>query len=127
RMLAVAKRAIYSNNDIKPIPAKLRQKYLLRGTGSQRSFFRIVPELRNRIKFQQLNLTDRSFGIRIPIHILFCRNVIIYFDRKTQIELFKKFYNQLIPGGYLFIGHSETLYGINGQFHQVATTIYRRP
>jgi chemotaxis protein methyltransferase CheR len=59
--------------------------------------------------------------------IIFCRNVIIYFDRETQIRLFQKFYSQLIPGGYLFIGHSETLHGISDQFEPVSVASYRKP
>jgi chemotaxis protein methyltransferase CheR len=59
--------------------------------------------------------------------MIFCRNVIIYFDRETQKKLFKKFYNQLVPGGYLFIGHSETLHGINDQFKAVSAASYRKP
>jgi len=59
--------------------------------------------------------------------VIFCRNVIIYFDRDTQKKLFEKFYEQLVPGGYLFIGHSETLHGINDRFNAVAVATYRKP
>ena len=105
----------------------MKRKYLMRGKGSQKEFCRVVPELRNCINFHRLNLMDRDFGIRVLMEIVFCRNVIIYFDRQTQIELFEKFYNQLVPGGYLFIGHSESLHGISDRFDSVATTIYRKP
>ncbi|MDY7038169.1 MAG: CheR family methyltransferase [Thermodesulfobacteriota bacterium] len=127
RMLSKAAKAIYPKQMVEPVPPMMKHKYLMRGKGSQKEFCRIVPELRNCINFQRLNLMDRDFGIRVLMDIIFCRNVIIYFDRQTQIELFEKFYNQLVPGGYLFIGHSESLHGISERFDPVATTIYRKP
>ena len=127
RMLATAKKAIYPKRMVEPVPPMMKRKYLMRGKGSQNGFCRVVPELRNCINFQRLNLMDRDFGIRVPMDIIFCRNVIIYFDRQTQIALFEKFYDQLVTGGYLFIGHSESLHGISDRFDPVATTIYRKP
>jgi chemotaxis protein methyltransferase CheR len=127
RMLATAKKAIYPKKTIEPVPPMMKRKYLMRGKGFQKDFCRIVPELRSCVNFQRLNLTDRDFGMRIPMDIIFCRNVIIYFDRQTQIALFEKFYDQLVPGGHLFIGHSESLHGINDRFETVVTTIYRKP
>jgi chemotaxis protein methyltransferase CheR len=101
---------------------------MMRGKGSQQGLCRMVPELRNRVQFQRVNLNNGSdFGIRTRMDMIFCRNVIIYFDRETQKKLFKKFYNQLVPGGYLFIGHSETLHGINDQFKAVSAASYRKP
>ena len=61
------------------------------------------------------------------MHVIFCRNVIIYFDHETQVELFKKFYDQLVPGGYMFIGHTETLNKINKDFKFVAPSVYQKP
>ncbi|HEY3348073.1 MAG TPA: protein-glutamate O-methyltransferase [Nitrospirota bacterium] len=126
RTLDIAAKAVYPENLIEPIPMNLRRKYLLRGKGKNEGVYKITPELRNLITFRRLNLMDSDFGIR-NIDIIFCRNVIIYFDRETQIELFRKYYNAMSPGGYLFIGHSETLDGISEKFIRVAPTIYRRP
>lgn len=126
QVLANAKQAIYRENVIEPVPHMLKRKYLMRGKGSKAGSYRIVPELCNCVTFRRLNFMDRDFGIKTPVDIIFCRNVIIYFDRQTQIELFNKFYTQLVPGGYLFIGHSETLHGISNQFQTVAPTVYRK-
>lgn len=128
RVLETAERGIYPEKIVLPIPPNFKHKFLMRGKNSQKGLFRIVPELRNRVRFERLNLIEGNvFGIKTIMDIIFCRNVIIYFDRQTQIKLFKKFYNQLIPGGYLFIGHSETLNGINDQFVTVAISVYRKP
>ncbi len=128
QVLATAKRGLYPENAVKPVPTELRHKYLMRGKGSQNGFCRIVPELRERIIFKHLNLnTGKTFGIRTPMDILFCRNVIIYFDRQTQIKLFNKFYSQLASGGYMFIGHAESLLGINDRFRSVGPSIYQKP
>jgi chemotaxis protein methyltransferase CheR len=126
RTLDIAAKAVYPENLIEPIPMDLRRKYLLRGKGKNEGVYKITPELRNLITFRRLNLMDSDLGVR-NIDILFCRNVIIYFDRDTQTELFRKFFNAMSPGGYLFIGHSETLDGISEKFIRVAPTIYRRP
>ncbi len=126
KMLATARQGIYDKEVIEPVPHMLKRKYLMRGKNSKAGFFRIVPELRDCINFRKLNLMDRDFDIKTPIDIIFCRNVVIYFDQQTQIKLFGKFYNLLSQDGYLFIGHSESLHGINGQFHLVTPTVYRK-
>ncbi len=128
RVLGIAQKAIYPEDSIQPIPAGLRRKYLMRGNGTQSGFCRVVPELRKRVDFQRLNLIEgRNFAIRKEMDVIFCRNVIIYFDRETQTRLFGKFYDQLAPGGYMFIGHSETLNGINDRFVPVTVAVYRKP
>ena len=100
----------------------------MRGNGHRKGFYRIVPELRSKVRFQRLNLNDvKDFRLNMRIDIIFCRNVIIYFNRETQIRLFEKFYKQLSPGGYLFTGHSETLHGINDRFKAVAVAAYIKP
>jgi len=78
------------------------------------------------VKFRVLNFMDSDFGFREPIDIIFCRNVIIYFDKKTQEELLRKFCNSLTSRGYIFMGHSETLFGMDLPLVQVAPTIYRK-
>ena len=128
RVLDIAKTAIYSKDTIDPVSHSFRIKYLMRGKGSQAGFFRIVPELRKRVIFRRLNLLEGTdFGIKQRMDIIFCRNVIIYFDHETQKKLFEKYYAQLIPGGYLFIGHSETLHGINADFVPVGSAVYKKP
>ncbi len=127
-MLEIAQKGIYPESAVEPVPAALKRSYLMRGKGSQKGFCRVAPELRSRVQFQRINLNNgRDFGIRTRMDMIFCRNVIIYFDRETQKALFEKFYAQLVPGGYLFIGHSETLHGINDRFEAVAVASYRKP
>ncbi len=128
QVLATAKQGIYSEDTMEPVPDDLKRKYVMRGKRTQENLYRIVPELRKRIIFQHLNLNNgETFGLRTSMDIIFCRNVIIYFDQQTQIKLFNKFYSQLASGGYMFIGHSETLLGLNDQFVPIGPSIYRKP
>lgn len=126
-MIAIGKRAIYAEQKVRAVPIQIRKKYVMQGKGAQAGYCRIVPELRSRVRFRLLNLMNSDFGFGVAMDIVFCRNVIIYFDRKIQENLFKKIFAQLVPGGFLFIGHAETLDGINSQFVRVAPTIYRKP
>jgi chemotaxis protein methyltransferase CheR len=127
RVLQSGYEAVYSEGIIEPVTVPMRQKYLMRGTGDKKGLFRIIPHLRKKVNFKQLNLMSKQFNINTKMDIIFCRNVVIYFDKPTQVELFKKFYNQLVPGGYLFIGSSETLYGVNSDFIPAGPTVYRKP
>ncbi|MDH5299442.1 MAG: protein-glutamate O-methyltransferase [Desulfobulbaceae bacterium] len=125
QVLAKAQEAIYANETVAPVPPLLRNKYLMRGKGGYEGFHRVVPELRRKVTFKRLNFMDRDFGIEQKMDVIFCRNVIIYFDRKTQGELFEKFYRQFAPNGYLFTGHSESLEGIVDRVDRVASAVYR--
>ena len=127
KVLAAGKNAVYREGVVKPVPLALRRKYLMKGKGDKKGLFRVVPELRKKVLFRYLNFMDRDFDIQTKPDIIFCRNVIIYFDRETQKELFKKFYRVLVPGGYLFIGSSETLNGVNDMFYSVGPSVYRKP
>jgi len=82
--------------------------------------------LASMIRFRRLNLMDDDFPIKNTLDLIFCRNVMIYFDRPTQETLVNKFYRYLNPGGYLFIGHSESLQWISHSFKCLAPTIYQR-
>jgi len=126
KVLQKAKRAVYSHDRIEPIPPPFRRKYLLRGRGERDGLIRIKPELRSKVQFMRLNLMDPGFELSEPVQIIFCRNVMIYFDPPTQKNLVRKFCMCLPPDGYLFTGHSEMLYGFNLPLTQVAPTIYRR-
>lgn len=87
---------------------------------------RVIPELRSMVRFQQLNLMDEVYGIREAMDIIFCRNVIIYFDRPTQGRVLSSLIAHLRPGGYLFMGHSETLNGLKVPVAPIALTVYRK-
>ena len=125
RMLDRCRAAVYPEERIQPVPEALRKKYLLRSKDKTSKLVKIRPELRARAIFHRVNLMDDDYGIRDNFHIIFCRNVIIYFDRTRQVELMKKLHDHLLPGGYLFLGHSETLAGMDVPFKSVAPTVYR--
>ncbi|MBF0516479.1 MAG: protein-glutamate O-methyltransferase [Nitrospirae bacterium] len=125
KVLDAAKAAIYDAEKIEPVPMPLRKKYLLKGKDPSKQLVRIVPELRRCVRFRRLNFMDDDFGFRETMDIVFCRNVVIYFDKQTQERLLTKFARYLNPGGFLFMGHSETIGGLNVPFAQVAPTIYR--
>jgi chemotaxis protein methyltransferase CheR len=126
-MLKRAVEGIYTEEKIMPVSMAFRKKFLLKSKDPRSGIVRIKPELRKKIIFHRLNLMDEVFDIKEKFEIIFCRNVIIYFDRNNQAKLLKKFYNHLVPGGYLFLGHSETITGLDIPFYSVAPTIYRRP
>lgn len=125
-ILKKAERAIYDHDQIKPVPLNLRKKYLLKGKGHNKHLIRIVPELRRMVRFKQLNFLDNNYGIPDQVDVVFCRNVIIYFDKVTQEQVLRRICKHLRPGGYLFMGHSETLNQINVPLVQVAPTIYKK-
>jgi chemotaxis protein methyltransferase CheR len=125
RVLEKARNAIYEFEKIEPVPPVMKKKYLLRSKDKTKNLVRIVPELRALVKFRRLNFMEGDFGFRETMDVIFCRNVVIYFDKQTQERLLNRFTKYLIPGGYLFMGHSETLNGLNVPFVQVAPTIYR--
>ena len=127
QVLDVANKAIYQKDLTDPIPPFLKKKYMMRGKGDSLGMCRIIPKLRQHVNFKQLNLLEnKDFGLKTTMDIIFCRNVIIYFDKKTQKQLFSKIYSQLSNDGYLFIGHSETLYGISKQFTSVSQSVYKK-
>ncbi|MDD2365272.1 MAG: protein-glutamate O-methyltransferase [Desulfuromonadaceae bacterium] len=126
QVLQIAKNGIYPEERTDPIPLNLKKKYLTRSREKSKSLVRIAPHLRSMISFRRLNFMDDDFGISEKMDIIFCRNVVIYFDKPTQQTLMRKFYKQLKPGGYLFIGHSETLSGLDVDFKAVASTVYRK-
>ncbi len=126
KVLDTARKAIYNKNCIEPIPDSLKQKYLLRNKDRRKDLFRIVPALRNRVRFRRLNFIDEDFSMREKMDIIFCRNVIIYFDKATQEKVINRFYTHLSDGGFMFLGHSETLNGMSHPFKQIVPTIYRK-
>jgi chemotaxis protein methyltransferase CheR len=125
-VLEKAVQGIYSAIKADPVPERLKKKYLLRSKDPENRMVRIVPELRALARFRRLNFMDDDFGFREPFDIIFCRNVIIYFDRPTQERLLAKLVDNLAAGRYIFLGHSETLLGLNLPLKQMAPSVYRR-
>lgn len=124
-VLSKARNAIYTEDRVDTIPLHLKKKYLLKSRDKTKGLVRIVPHLRSMIQFRRLNFME-DFGLHEHMDIIFCRNVIIYFDKQTQERLLNRFCNQLVRGGYLFLGHSETLNGLNVALNPVASTVYRK-
>lgn len=124
-MLRTAQRGIYDEEKVVTVPHHMKRKYLLRSKDRNRGLVRITPELRRMIAFRRLNFME-EFRFERPLDVIFCRNVIIYFDRPTQELLFQRFCRYLKPGGNIFIGHSESLTGMDLPLEQVAPTIYRK-
>ncbi|KJU86369.1 chemotaxis protein-glutamate methyltransferase CheR, partial [Candidatus Magnetobacterium bavaricum] len=108
KVLDKAKSGIYEEERVIPVSTQMKKKYLLRSKDKSKGLVRIVPELRELIRFRRLNFMDSDFGFRETMDVIFCRNVVIYFDKKTQERLLNQFARYLARGGYLFMGHSET-------------------
>lgn len=126
RVLEKAKMGIYEEGKVADIPDRMKKKYLLRSKDRNRKQVRIVPELRNRIRFGRLNFMEEDFGMKEDMDMVFCRNVIIYFNRVTQEQFLAKLVRHLAPGGYLFVGHSETLHGMDLPLKPVMPSIYKK-
>jgi chemotaxis protein methyltransferase CheR len=126
RVLEHAARGIYPAERIEPVAMPLRAKYLLRSKDRTRDEVRIVPELRRRIAFHRLNFMDADYGVREQFEVIFFRNVMIYFDKPTQEAVINKLCRNLVPGGYLFVGHSESLAGLDIPVRCVTTAVYRK-
>jgi chemotaxis protein methyltransferase CheR len=124
-VLAKAQMGVFTAEVVSPVPPDLRRKYFMRGRNRDSNLLRVVPELRETIEFRRLNLME-DFAMSEPVDAIFCRNVIIYFDRPTQEQLFRKFSRQLVEGGYMFVGHSENLHHMNVPLVPVAPALYRK-
>jgi len=127
RALAKAASGLYEAERVSQLSKELVHRHFLCGKGPQAGMFKIRPEVASQVVFRRINLMDRTFPIRSPLDVIFCRNVMIYFDRATQAQLIGKFFRYLRPGGYVFIGHSESLQWVDHQLTYVKPTIYRKP
>ncbi|MFZ5799308.1 MAG: CheR family methyltransferase [Thermodesulfobacteriota bacterium] len=125
-VLQHAAQGVYDEARVSTVPFPLQKKYLMRSRDPQKKLVRIVPELRAKVNFQWLNLMGQPYDIAERQDIIFCRNVIIYFSRQTQETVLAHMCDHLVSGGYLFMGHSETLSGFSLPLRQVATTVYRK-
>ena len=125
RVLAQAKRGVYTTDRIAKVPNIFLKKYFQRGTGKSAGYVKVKDTLRQKISFDRFNLMG-GFPWQAELDVIFCRNVMIYFNRETQQGLVEKFYNALSPGGYLFIGHSESITSLNHNFKQMDATAYRK-
>jgi len=123
-VLETAKAGIYPAARVDKLDPDLVKRFFLRGTGQQEGYVRVRKELRDMITFRQLNLLDNSWSIRPPLDVIFCRNVMIYFDKPTQLEILKKFVPLLRNDGLMFSGHSESFYHADAYFKLRGKTVY---
>jgi len=124
KVLEHAKKAVYHADRVEPVPGSYRIKYLLRNKDKRNPLVRIKPQLRKKVRFGRVNFMDNSFAMPHKMDVIFCRNVIIYFDKQTQEQLMSKFCQNMLPGGNLFLGHSESIQGFNVPLRQIAPTVY---
>jgi len=123
-VVATASRGVYSMSRVEGMTRNRLKRWFFKGAGKQQGLVKVKPELNQLIEFGQLNLMDN--WSQEPQDVIFCRNVIIYFNKQTKARLVEKYANSLKPGGYLFIGHSESLYKITDRFELIGNTIYRK-
>jgi chemotaxis protein methyltransferase CheR len=125
-VLNTARQGVYSVDRIEKLSPVRRQQFFLKGTGAKDGYARVRPELQALITYQRVNLLDgRYAGVDGPFDALFCRNVMIYFDKPTQYAILKKFKPLLKPDGLLFAGHSESFLHASDLFHSLGKTVYQ--
>ncbi|MEO5865261.1 MAG: protein-glutamate O-methyltransferase CheR [Nitrospiraceae bacterium] len=126
RVLARAASGVYEDERVRDLPAEIVERHFLKGKGDRAGMIKVKPHLTQMVRYRRINLMDDTYPIKAPLDLIFCRNVMIYFDRPTQAKLVSKFHRYLKPGGYLFIGHSESLQRLDQPFKSVAPTIYQK-
>jgi chemotaxis protein methyltransferase CheR len=126
QMLQTAARGVYKESKIDMVPIDLKRRYFLRSKDRVNPTVRVVPELQANLKLRYLNLMDSVYDISETFDVIFCRNVLIYFDRITQEKVINRLCRHLSSDGYFFIGHSESLSGMDVQLEHVKPTIFKR-
>ena len=126
RVLSIAQTAIYDEKEAAPVPQTFKKQYLLRSKDRSQPRIRVAPELRRKVEFRRLNFMDSDYDMPNTMDIIMCRNVIIYFHRPTQLKVLQRLCRCLRSGGFLFMGHSETLNGFNLPLQQATANVYRK-
>ena len=125
RVLRKAAQGIYPADRVKTVPPDLLRRYFQVGQGHWAGHYRVKRDVRDLVRFERFNLME-PMPAGDPFDVIFCRNVMIYFDKKTQEGLVNRFHGRLAKGGYLFIGHSESLTGLNHAFQYLEPSVYRK-
>lgn len=125
KALATAQKAVYPGDRLNVVPPEWWKKYFQKGTGRWEGYCRIKPEVSGRVAFRQINLLG-DYSFQEKFEVIFCRNVMIYFDRPTQEQLVRKLSQHLVPKGYLLIGHSESLNGLDIGMRCLKPSIYQK-
>lgn len=124
RILSTAVNAVYKEDRVADIPFELKRKYFLRSKDREKATVRIVPSLRRKCTFMRLNFMDDTYRVPDVYDVVFCRNVLIYFDRKTQETVIRKLCGKLKTGGHFFLGHSESVMNMDLPLRQLKPTIF---
>ncbi|MDH5691881.1 MAG: protein-glutamate O-methyltransferase [Gammaproteobacteria bacterium] len=124
-VVAHAKRGVYSVERVEDLPESKVRKWFRKGRGDQSGSVKVSPELQEMITFKNLNLMG-AWPMKGPFDVIFCRNVVIYFDKETQRRLFDRYADHLSPNGHVFLGHSESLFKVSTRFKLIGSTMYQR-
>lgn len=124
-VVATAQRGVYDIERLKGVTLERKKRWFLKGKGAQNGLVKAKPELQEIIKFGQINLMQ-DWPIKHKMDVIFCRNVVIYFDKPTQAKLFNRYADLLADQGHLFIGHSESLYKVSDRFELLGQTVYQK-
>jgi len=126
KVLATAARGVYKLDGLKNLSQAQLQKYFLKGKGDNAGLARVRPELQRHIEFFSLNLIEDHWSLRESFDVVFCRNVMIYFDHATQRQVLTRMHRHIKPGGMLFVGHAENFSDLKTQFVLRGKTIYEK-
>ncbi|MBN2656245.1 MAG: hypothetical protein JXR86_04235 [Spirochaetales bacterium] len=125
KVLEAASKGVYQERDVEKVPRPVLENYILRGTGEKSKLVKVKKELVDKVNFFRINLNDKIYRLQ-KMDVIFLRNAIIYFDHDTKVELINRLHNYIKPGGFLILGHSESLSGLSDKFELIGKTIYRR-
>ena len=124
KVLQSAREGRYRADAVAKLPAQQIERFFIRGSGEHKDFVQVRPELKKLIDFRRINLLETGWAIHAPLDVIFCRNVMIYFDKETQLTILKKFAPLLHPDGLLFAGHSESFYHAGEVLKLRGNTVY---
>ena len=123
QVLDKALAGVYSGESVAALPEAWKKSYFMK---QDEQNYALTDAIKNRITYRRFNLMDDHFPFKKPFHVIFCRNVMIYFDNPTRNAVVEKFYNVLEDGGYLFIGHSESLHNTDTLFKYIRPAVYQK-
>lgn len=127
KVLARASAAVWSAEKISDVPVEYQHKFFLKGFGQEKGKIKAVQTLRQVVKFQRLNLSREPYAVAGPFDLIFCRNVLIYFQWETKIKVVDALGKYLTPNGYLFLGHAESLHGVADRLQTVTPKVFPAP
>ncbi|HJX17666.1 MAG TPA: protein-glutamate O-methyltransferase [Acidiferrobacterales bacterium] len=125
RVLSHAREGIYTAEQATHVEPALLHRYFLKGHGELENRVRVKPALKTLLRFRQLNLLDEPWPMRAPFDVIFCRNVLIYFDKATQCRLLERMSTMLSPDGFLMLGHAEAVHGFDSLYRAAGHSIYQ--